>query len=248
MDTNNESKISNTEWGLVIGALGLIDLIQWGLILLFGSGLFVNWLRDIFVALCYGLYMILRGLLNWKYLIGWIISAIGTTGSDGILPLWILEGFYNFALYKGEQKLAKIPGGTIVAGMIAGKMRGQQNLNRNNGPQTPPPQSSNRPVPFKNYKEETKKNYGAGFQERPVGASVARAGNPFDGQHNITGNDRDRFIQAPEGKRKTKNEKEDPFEGHDVTGTDEIMGKRKEGFERKKYEDVISRNNSQKAA
>ena len=48
------SKISNTEWGLVIGALFVIDLIQIGLDLLAQVGVILNRFIDVFVGCAVG--------------------------------------------------------------------------------------------------------------------------------------------------------------------------------------------------
>ena len=54
------SKISNIEWGLLIGALFTIDLIQIGLDFL-AVGAIINRFLDIFVGLSLALYLQMRG-------------------------------------------------------------------------------------------------------------------------------------------------------------------------------------------
>ena len=111
----NEPHISNIEWGLVIGALLAIDLVQFVLDILV-VGAIVNTFIDIGVGLCFGFYLRLRGLkFGRKRLLGFL----GTFVAELIpvvnaLPLWFADGIYNFALYKSDKLLAVVPGGDTV--------------------------------------------------------------------------------------------------------------------------------------
>jgi len=117
-----ESKISNTEWGLVIGALLMIDLIQMVLEWLI-IGLFINWIIDMFVGMSFALYLQLRGqsLANPKRLFG----LIGTFFAELIpvvdeLPLWCLDGIFNMVISKSDKILGQIPGGNLAANAVGG--------------------------------------------------------------------------------------------------------------------------------
>ena len=113
----NESKISNTEWGLVIGALFMIDGVQVGLDL-FVIGLIINRFVDIFVWLSFGLYLQLRGesLANPKRLIGLVVTFLGEEiPAADALPFWGLDGLYNMFLSKSDKILSQVPGGKAVA-------------------------------------------------------------------------------------------------------------------------------------
>ena len=122
-ENKSGSKISNVEWGLVIGALFTIDLIQipleWLLI-----GLVINPFVDIFVGMSLALYLHLRGqsLTDPKR----IFALIGTFVGEMIpavdeLPLWGLDGIFNMMLSKSDSILGQIPGGAVVSKAIGGK-------------------------------------------------------------------------------------------------------------------------------
>ena len=97
---------------------------------------------------------------------------------------------------------------------------------------------------FKDYRDETKRRTGLDFQERPDGARSARAGDPFSGGHNVTGDDRNIFARAPESKRKIRDINENPFDGHNATGTDEDFGRRT--GRRRNYGDVIAEDDARR--
>lgn len=114
---DNKPKISNVEWGLVIGVLFLIDLVQIALDLIFEIGILVNRFIDIFVGMALPFYLQIRGqsMANPKRLTG----VIGTFLLEEIpdldaLPLWGLDGLYNMSLAKSEALLEQIPGGSSV--------------------------------------------------------------------------------------------------------------------------------------
>jgi hypothetical protein len=116
----NQKNISNVEWGMVIGALIFIDIIQ--LILdLFGIGLGVNTVIDIGVGMALGFYLQLRGQkpFSKKRIKGFLGAFIGELIPGlNALPLWTLDGFYLFAVYKKEKLLAYMPGGQSISKVI----------------------------------------------------------------------------------------------------------------------------------
>ncbi len=115
-----ESKISNIEWGLVIGVLFTFDLVQIVIEWLLGwliIGVVINFLLDIFIGMCFGMYLQLRGqsLANPKRLAG----LLGTFFAEMIplvqeLPLWSLDGIFNMVLSKSEKIISAIPGGETI--------------------------------------------------------------------------------------------------------------------------------------
>ena len=112
-----ESKISNTEWGMVIGALFIIDIIQVclnliGIPFLASIGTIVNRFIDVAVGLAWPTYLKLRGvnLNSIKVMsigIAFIFEMI--PGIDA-LPLWGLDGLYMLFLVKAEEKLKEKTG------------------------------------------------------------------------------------------------------------------------------------------
>ncbi len=121
----NKSKISNVEWGLVIGALFAIDIVQiiieWSLSWL-GVGVFINWIIDLMTGMGLALYLQLRGqsLASPKRLAG----IIGTFVAELIpvvdeLPLWGMDGIFNMVISKSDEIVSKIPGGSTIASGIA---------------------------------------------------------------------------------------------------------------------------------
>ena len=114
----NKSKISNVEWGLVIGALFAIDItqiiIEW-LLGWIGIGIFINWIIDLMTGMSLALYLQLRGqsMVNPKRLAG----IVGTFVAELIpivdqLPLWGMDGIFNMVISKSDTIVSKIPGGT----------------------------------------------------------------------------------------------------------------------------------------
>ncbi len=105
------SKISNTEWGLVIGALVIVDLVQFGLDSLL-VGVFVNWLIDIAVGMALPFYFYLRGVkMDWKkggaLGLTFLLETLGIGWLDS-LPLWSLDGVVTMVLDKGDRILKKV--------------------------------------------------------------------------------------------------------------------------------------------
>lgn len=135
MKENSGSKISNIEWGIVIGALFIVDLIQiileW-LLGLIGISEIIIPLIDIFVGLSFGLYLHLRGqsVASPKR----FISLISTLFLEMVpvvdeLPLWGLDGIFNMMMSKSDVILSQIPGGGIVSRNLRSE---QGNLNSGN--------------------------------------------------------------------------------------------------------------------
>jgi hypothetical protein len=103
-------EISNVEWGLVIGALLLVDIIQIGLEWL-AIGLVINPFIDVFVGLSLAFYLQMRGqkLTNPRRLFGIISTFFGELiPLVDELPLWCLDGVFNFFLYKSQKKIEKL--------------------------------------------------------------------------------------------------------------------------------------------
>lgn len=105
-DNIHRSKIGNLEWGLVIGALILVDIIQ--ILLDFVAiGIAVNRGIDVIVGLALPFYLHIRGekMGDPKRLFGFL----ATLGLEFVplvdgLPLWSADGFYNLALAKMRNK------------------------------------------------------------------------------------------------------------------------------------------------
>lgn len=120
-EQKQESKITNVEWGLVIGALFTIDLIQivieW-LMSWWGLGIILNWIIDLFVGMSLALYLQMRGqsMANPKRLLGLTATFVAELiPVIDELPLWGLDGIFNMVISKSDKILSKIPGGSIVS-------------------------------------------------------------------------------------------------------------------------------------
>lgn len=115
------SKISNTEWGMVIGALGLIDIVQ--LVLTFvGIGLIANTFIDILVGMAWPTYLHLRGVnLKSAKMFGSILLTFifETLPVLNALPLWFLDGIAVFSLVKAEKLISKATEVAVAAAAIA---------------------------------------------------------------------------------------------------------------------------------
>ena len=106
---NNGPKISNVEWGLVIGALFMVDIVQIVLDLLAQIGVILNRFIDIVVGMALAFYLQMRGqsMANPKRLMG----IIGTFVLEEIpdvdaLPFWFLDGIYNMLIAKSIRNRA----------------------------------------------------------------------------------------------------------------------------------------------
>ncbi len=120
MEEEKKSKISNVEWGLVIGALLMIDLLQIGIDLI-GIGLIVNRFLDIFVGMGFAFYLQMRGqsMASPKRL----FSLLAVFGLEMIpvvdaLPLWCRDGIFNMSMSKSDKILKNVPGGEMVSSSI----------------------------------------------------------------------------------------------------------------------------------
>src|SRR3989338_2192764 len=105
------SKISDTEWGMAIGALLSIDLIEIGLDALFGIGAFVNPFIDWGVNLAWPTYLYLRGV-NLKSVknLATLITGGGLQMLPGFDGFWAIEGTVIMLITKAEEKIKKETG------------------------------------------------------------------------------------------------------------------------------------------
>ncbi len=90
------SDISNTEWGLLIGATAMVDLIQ--LILnFFAVGVFINRFLNILMGMSLGFYFWARGMpFTSKKVAGMIGSFVGEMiPVIDSLPLWTMNVVYT---------------------------------------------------------------------------------------------------------------------------------------------------------
>ncbi len=156
----HESKISNIEWGLVIGVLFTIDiaqiLIEWLMIWIAGASIVINLIIDVVVGFSFALYLRLRGesLANPKRLIG-LLATFGLEMFPLVseLPLWGLDGIYNMMISNSDKiikhsaiasnvvkfaprVIGKVAKNTTVVGRVASFVpkakRAQNIVNRDN--------------------------------------------------------------------------------------------------------------------
>lgn len=104
------SKISNTEWGLVIGVLVVIDIVQF-ILDLYIIGILANRIIDFGVGMALPFYLKIRGVKLDSKKIGGMILAFLLEQIPGLdaLPLWSLDGVMNMMLDKADKKLPKLP-------------------------------------------------------------------------------------------------------------------------------------------
>ncbi len=121
---NESSKISNTEWGLLIGALLTVDIFQIILNLAGGIGTILNRFIDIFVGLSLGFYLHWRGvsMVDPKRIAG-LLTTFGLEMIPVVdsLPLWCLDGIFNMVMSKSDKIISSIPGGETIK-QTAGRM------------------------------------------------------------------------------------------------------------------------------
>lgn len=105
------SKITNFEWGILLGIALLIDLFQLALDAL-AVGIFINPPLDIFIGICFQRYFKFRGVKgNWKQWISWIGAPALEFFTASIFPLgWVLEVLVTMIIDKLEGKAAKVVG------------------------------------------------------------------------------------------------------------------------------------------
>ena len=113
----NRDEISGAEWGMVIGALVVVDALQFGLDFLYGLGEILNPFIDIATGLSFSSYLYFRGVkMNARA----ILSLSGVFLGEMIpvannLPFWSAEGALIMAWEKGAKKIIqKAPGGDIA--------------------------------------------------------------------------------------------------------------------------------------
>lgn len=116
-----KSKMNNTEWGLVIGALFFLDTIQLVLTYVFLIGFGINEFLDAFVAWTLALYLYLRGAIDRNRLIVLIGGWIAEAGTDGGIPLWGLVGVALYFMSKGEKIIEQVPGGKAIKSIVEKK-------------------------------------------------------------------------------------------------------------------------------
>lgn len=103
------SKISNTEWWLVIGALAVIDLVQ--IVLdIFVIGAVANRFIDFVVGISLPFYLKICGVKLDSKKIGGMVAAFFLEQIPGLdaLPLWCLDGFTNMLWDKADKKKAEL--------------------------------------------------------------------------------------------------------------------------------------------
>jgi hypothetical protein len=124
----HKSKISTFEWGLVIGVLILIDIIQ--IILdLVAVGVAINRIIDVIVGLTFSFYLQMRGekMADPRRL----FALIATFGLEFVpvvdaLPLWSLDGVYNFMLARARNKAAEAQEAVMAKLQEQEKIQSQQ--------------------------------------------------------------------------------------------------------------------------
>jgi len=119
----DKSKISNTEWGLFIGALLMVDgvqiLLEWMII-----GLVINPYIDIFLTMAIPFYLHMRGenMADPKRIVGLAASFFGELiPVVDEFPLWSAYGVYLFFLSRSNKILKEIPGASNVISITSGK-------------------------------------------------------------------------------------------------------------------------------
>lgn len=87
------SKISGAEWGLVIGAVGVIDFFQFILDALWGAGVIINRFIDMIVAMSLLFYFWIRRVEMDFFVVGTLFGAFIGEEIPGLdaAPLWTLD-------------------------------------------------------------------------------------------------------------------------------------------------------------
>lgn len=110
-DKESKSKISNTEWGIAIGVLLLIDIIEIGIDLLFGIGVFTNPFIDFFVNMTWVTYLYLRGVnLKSTKMVGTLVLGGSFQLIPGFDAFWAIEGLIVMLITKAEKKIKEETG------------------------------------------------------------------------------------------------------------------------------------------
>lgn len=100
------SKISNFEWGALIGVAVAIDIFQI-LLDLAGVGIFINSLLDLMIGVALQRYFKFRGVKgSWKQWISWLGAPALEFFTASIFPLgWVLEVIITMLIDKAEGKV-----------------------------------------------------------------------------------------------------------------------------------------------
>ena len=117
--------ISNIQWGLVIGALIVVDAIEF-LITLFGVGLIVNSFIDIAVGFFFGLWLQMHGqsFTSTRRLAAFVGTFIlEFIPAVDALPWWTIDGFYNRHLER-RREAGKSEGVVAAAANVANRSKG----------------------------------------------------------------------------------------------------------------------------
>lgn len=126
------SKIGNVEWGLVIGATAVVDVVQF-ILDIFVIGAIANRFVDIVVGMALAFYFWIRGIkMNAKKVLSLIASFVGEEIPVlDTLPLWTLDVILIMAWDKAEGKIEKaLPILNKTLGQaegIAGRIEGMRN-------------------------------------------------------------------------------------------------------------------------
>lgn len=121
-------KIKNFEWGLLITAAAIVDIIEI-ILTFFAVGLVINTFIDVVMGIIVPVYFYLRGI---KMTHKKVVNMIGTFVAELIpvvnaFPLWTIDIIRIMMLDKAEEKLEKleekVPGGQL-AGAVAEKRMG----------------------------------------------------------------------------------------------------------------------------
>ena len=120
--------MSNTEWGFLIGALALMDLIQAALDL-FAIGVVVNRFIDVIVGLSLIVILWIKGIRGAR-IYGSIAAAFGLEFIPlvDVLPLWTLDGLYAFSQDKIANRsggLGKVSTALAKKAIVKGRASGQ---------------------------------------------------------------------------------------------------------------------------
>ncbi len=119
------SRISKTEWKILVGLAVIVDGIQ--IILdFFGIGIIVNRFIDVAVGIALPLYLQTQGvsMANPKRLLGMLGAFVGEMiPVVDSLPLWTADVLFTWSTVKAEELIAKAPGGK----MLAKKIQNSQN-------------------------------------------------------------------------------------------------------------------------
>ncbi len=111
-----KSKVSGIEWYLVIGLLGLTDLVQIalnfaGIPYLVSVGIVANRFIDIVVFMAWMSFLYMKDILTFDK----VIAAVGAFLAEEIpdadsLPFWFLDGLYTMARTKAEELIEEETG------------------------------------------------------------------------------------------------------------------------------------------